>query len=402
MQTNSRPLNGRSVYSMTTFARKQAVNTAKPGLEASLHIAGPPSLSVPCASTLTARLGVLGGSLAIAVGLLACDKAMTATPSLGEVTDELIEEHMLLRPTGDAEALLGRSVIPGPDGGWIVDDEPTPGCEVAVRRSSDDWERDVSQSSGKLAFLEVGQAQFGGLQLEYGKQLLIRAHVHNSETLTADLRGSCGDMVVKSVNVGTGSRSVFFNKELGGKIAGNGTNTAQARGRAGKWERTNDTLTWNKPQAWAFTVGTAGDETASIGLEVKMPTRIPDGGTYSLRIRAKRTAWLIVLYQEADGRAGLLLPTMRFPQHVVSANEELRMPAMEVSLRNPTAPANEKMVIYAFTNEADWERLKPPPGELSEVDAQNFADELEGRLRAIPRKRWLKSTVSYVITPKDD
>lgn len=46
--------------------------------------------------------------------------------------------------------------------------------------------------------------------------------------------------------------------------------------------------------------------------------------------------------------------------------------------------ANEKMFIYAFTNEADWGQFKPPPGELSEADAQTFAEELEARLKAIP------------------
>ncbi|MCA9637746.1 MAG: hypothetical protein KC420_17085, partial [Myxococcales bacterium] len=65
------------------------------------------------------------------------------------------------------------------------------------------------------------------------------------------------------------------------------------------------------------------------------------------------------------------------------------------ALREPGVPTLETLVIYAFTEEADFDRLRP----RGAVDGVDYAASLTRELAALPLSRWARTTLTYVIEP---
>lgn len=307
-------------------------------------------------------------------------------------------EHLLLTPTGDGPALLGRAVSEGAGGVLVIADERAPGCHVDVREVQSAWHREYQEDLGKVAVASASLPSIGGLRAQYGSQIRAQASIANVKELVADVSGPCGDVVVKRVKIGTGSRELQYRKDadvqMDVTVAGVGT-----QGGTGNWERIGSRLAWDQEQAWAFAVSKveSGD---ALQLRVDMPTEMVDGTEYSVRITSTRQVWLVVLNAEADGRAGILLPNSTSQAVSVGPDAGMSLPLMRVSLRNPITAAREKIVLVAFTERADYDDFRPPAGAVSDEDAAAYLRGLDARLAALPRKRWSRTEVSYLIQPK--
>lgn len=249
-----------------------------------------------------------------------------------------------------------------------------------------------------MAFGQASASTLAHLRLRYGSQIRARSKIKNARVLIADLSGPCGERVIKTVNIGTGMRELDYRREAAGDtgvaIAGVGI-AAGAR----DWQHTGERLAWDDEQAWGFTVGgVAGAERIRLGID--MPTELTDGDEYTIQVSAARQVWIVALYEEAGGGVGILLPNGENPSVVVAAGQRRPLPAMRVSLRDPALEAREKIVIYGFTEQEDYEDFRPPAGALSEAAANEYHEALPERLRALPSKRWTRAEISYIIKPR--
>jgi hypothetical protein len=307
-------------------------------------------------------------------------------------------EHLLYEPTGDALGLLGRAVSQGPDGELVIADELAPGCHVTPREVQSSWTREYEEDIGNVAFASTSIAALVSLRGKYGTQIRTHQKISNLKEIRADLQGSCGDVVITSVKVGTGSRELQYRREASGggdvTVAGNGVG-----GGVEDWKRIGESFVWTDAQAWSFSVGkVAGAESIRLGIE--MPSEMTDGDQYTIQVSAARDVWIVALYEEADGRAGILLPNQQNPNVVVAAGQRRPLPTMSVALREPAVAAREKMVLYAFTEKEDYEDFRPPAGAVSESEATSYYRSLAERLSKLPTKRWGRGEVNYLITPR--
>jgi hypothetical protein len=340
------------------------------------------------------RYSLLAG-LVLACGSLQSAPQLPELPSPGGLGSD---GHLLLNPTGDGEQLLGRAVTKGPNGEFVLAEELAPGCHVTVHEAPAAWHRDFEEDLGDLAVGSASLPVLGGLRAKYGRQIRAKAAIDNVKELVADVSGPCGDVIVKSVKVGTGSRELQYRLEseagLDAKIGEAGL-TAHSQ----SWRRIGETLSWKQEQAWAFTAGSVpGAE--SIRLAIEMPEQLTDGQEYTLQVTAARQVWVVALFEEAEGRAGVLLPNSENPYVVVPQGERQPLPTMRVSLREPRVAAREKIVLYGFVEKEDYLDFRPPAGAISEAESTSYFKGLEGRLSALPRRRWGRAEVAYLIKPK--
>lgn len=338
------------------------------------------------------------------LALLLCAAACTPTPpelpegfaaKVGQV--EAPEgEHLLLYPTGDAEGLLGREVQLSEDGGWTIADSRSAGCEVSVQKSESQYEREYVANLKSIASISAGYADLVSLGAKYGSSIEARANVKNSYVLVADLRGSCGSRVVDSVRVGTGERTIQRSAEVGGGAKVNVEGVPIGAGAEDKAE-VGGKFAWQNPQGYAFTYKEF-EATEPIGLSIQAPTRIEEGSHFEIAISAKKQVWLVVFFLESDDRGGVLIPMNGIPEAMVPAGGTYRLPPARAVLRQAGVAARETLIVYAFTERADFESLKPAIGTW-EADAAKYAADLTKKLSSVPIRRWDRTVLSYVIEP---
>lgn len=329
--------------------------------------------------------------LALAAPLFGCHpQEMTEPPELDP------GEHLLLTPRGDPEDLLGRTVEPDAAGGYVISDERPPGCEVTVKRVPERWRRAYKQDLGRVAHIGTGQTPIGDLTAQYGKNMRVDANIENVEVLQADLRG-CTGTVVSSVRVGTGSREIRVREEakIEGRVKAKGVPVGAG---AGKWRAVDRALEWSDPQAWAFSVKeleTAGDLRVDL---VLMPDRVLDGDTFSVRILAGRQVYLVMGFLTAQGTAGMLLPNGSQPVPTVTAGGNVEL-SLQAKLPAADVESRDKFVLYAFSEQGDFDMFKPPPGHLDSATVAKYFEELPARLEKIPTRRWTKTEGFLLIEP---
>jgi hypothetical protein len=307
-------------------------------------------------------------------------------------------EHLLYEPTGNASGLLGRAVTMGPDGQLVIAEELAPGCHVTMREVQSSWTRTYAEDIGNIAFASASIPVIGNLRGQYGSQIRTHTKITNQKELVADLSGPCGELVIKTVKVGTGSRDLQYRREASasGDVSAYGVGV---RGGDDDWERIGQSLKWDYPQAWAFTVSKFATA-ESVRLSIEMPTELTDGDQYTIRVSSTQQVWVIAFYEEADGTAGILLPNQESPNVVVTSEQRKSLPTMRVSLSNPAVASREKIVLYAFTKKQDYEDFRPPAGAVSEADATAYYRGLSERLSKLPRRRWAVGEMAYVIKPR--
>ncbi|HKO90214.1 MAG TPA: hypothetical protein VJU61_03615 [Polyangiaceae bacterium] len=308
------------------------------------------------------------------------------------------DDHLLYQPLANAADLLGRAVTRGADGAWVIAEELAPGCHVNEREVTSRWTREYEEDAGNLAFASASATSLAQLKLEYGEQLRARVTIQNAKLLSADLSGPCGEQVITSVKIGTGTRELLYRREgsAGGSV---GVSGLGAEAGAQQWQRSRERLEWQDDQAWAFTIGERADA-PNIRLGIDMPAELTDGEQYNIEVQAPRQVWLIALCEEADGRTSILLPDRENPTVVLPPGERRALPAMQAALRDSKLEAREKIVLYAFTSAEDFEDYRPPSGAVSIEDSTAYHRALPERLSKLPRKRWGRGETTYLIKPK--
>lgn len=308
------------------------------------------------------------------------------------------DTHFLLEPSGSGEELLGRAVQISSSGGWTIADERAPGCEVVVEREVAEYEKEYSVALDDMTTMAAGYRDLLGLSARYGRSVSAEYKIQNQGILRADTRGPCGDVIVSSVRIGAGERSLV--RQAAGEVKG-GAGKGDIGARAGRSGNTKaiESMRWSTPQAYAFTFKRLGEDNA-LDLDLRAPSRLREGEALTLEIKVDQPAYIVVLYLEAAGPGGVLWPGPDLELPKADADAPLLLPPMGAeplvaALREPGVAASETLVIYAFTEEADFDRLRP----RGAVDGVDYAASLTRELAALPLSRWARTTLTYVIEP---
>jgi hypothetical protein len=320
---------------------------------------------------------------------------------------ELPHAHLLLHPTSDPEALVGRAVHLTGRSAWSIADARSPACEVNVKRSPAQFASKRTVDLQSFTAVSVGFADLVGLEARYGKDVNAEIDVRNTEVLEADVHPSCGDFVIDRVFVGTGRRML----RRSSTAAGEATVPLGPVTPGGSLERNEsllDTMSWDSPQAYGFSFRHLA-KTPPLKLTVDLPATVTDGDEISFAIESSKPAYLVVFYQESDGKASVLWPSAEEPEPASGPGAPARLPsarerqagiALQAQLREPRTAARELLVIYGFTEKSDYDSFKPPIGGEA-ADGPAYVSKLAGDLRDIPMARWSRVLRSYSILPRE-
>ena len=321
---------------------------------------------------------------------------------MGKVGSFSTETHFLLEPTSEAEELLGRAVQISKDGGWTIADDRAPGCQVRVKRSTAEYEKSYRIGLGDMTAISGGYTELLQLEARYGRSVEAAMKIQNLETLTADTEGPCGEVIVKSVRIGTGERRLVRKAEAAVKgRVGKGPVVVGA-GREGLTD-VSDEMKWTSPQGYAFTYEQSAQRKV-FDFQASVPESVVDGQQLQFEFSASDDAYLVVFFLEESGAGAVLYPNPQLPAPMVKAGKSLTLPAAEemkiaAALRDPKTAARETLVVYAFTTREDFDQFKPAAiGEGG--NAVTYAATLTKALSGIPISRWARATVSYEIQPK--
>lgn len=346
-------------------------------------------------------------ALAVLLGMSlgACTKdGFLKAPEGGEAAEKVggfsSDTHFLLEPTADAESLLGRRVQVSASGSWTIADDREPGCEVNVRRSGSKFKKKYRVGLSDLTAFSGGYKEMLSLEARYGRSVEAEYEIANLETLTADVKGPCGEVIVKSVRVGSGYRKLVRKAEGSAKgRAGKGPIGAEG-GREGASEAL-DSMEWEDPQAYAFSYDHVA-QSKQLDFHVTLPPKFSDGETINIAFDASETAYVIVIALEESGAGGVLYPSTEVPIPELRGKKTLVLPgpnepAIKAQLRDPNTPARETLVVYALTSKDDFERFSPQAMGVS--DGMQYAQKLEAAIAKVPISRWARATLTYDIVP---
>jgi hypothetical protein len=316
------------------------------------------------------------------------------------------QANLLLFPIEDAEDLLGRSVQLTQDGAWTIADARAPGCEVAVQRVKAAYSTHRRVDVGSMTAVSAGYAKLVGMEAHYGHTNKADIDIKNTAILKADLRGACGENVVDTVFVGTGKRALLAEADLGGKVSATiGALTPGAE--TANNSALSDSTEWETEQAYGFTYKKLV-EVEPLGLVVSLPAQIAEGDRVEALITTSKKSWLVAYYLEEDGKGDVLWPSNEEPEPTASPEKPATLPSakekaqgmvIKAALRNPKKAARESLIVYAFREKADFDRLKPQAGATSD-DGAGIAAAITKKIKDVPMSRWSRAVTSYVIEPK--
>jgi len=329
--------------------------------------------------------------------------ALHAAPAESHETEQ---SHLLLFPEANAESLLGRAVQRSADGSWTIADSRAPGCEVAATHEKAAFHTSRKIDVHSMTSLAAGYSKIVSLEVKFGRQNTADIDIDNSEILRADTRGACGELVVDSVFVGHGKRSIAASAQMGG-TADVHVGVVNGAPSVDTGQSQSDAVAWADDQAYGFTVR----ENAKIEpLEVRvgLPSIMNEGENISARFEAAKPAWLVVYYIDGSGHADVLWPSNEEPEPRAAPDAPAILPSEHersqgihygVTLLKPGQPSRETLVVYAFADKRDFDTMKPAAGSEN-ADGPAYAAELTKKLQRIPMNRWSRAVVGYVIQPK--
>lgn len=349
-------------------------------------------------------------SLVLALSALSvvagCGAAQPALPDRPADAMKTEQSNLLLFPVSDAEALLGRAVQTSPDGKWTISDARSPGCEVKVRKEPSVYSSKRVVDMHSMTSLSTGYAKLIGLEARFGHASAADIDITNTLVLKADTRGSCGDVIVDSVFVGHGKRSILASAELAGKAAVEigGVTPGVATDDASK---VVDTIAWDSDQAYGFTFKKASDVEA-LALDVTIPAEVTEGDAVEVKLATNRKAYLVVYYLDESGQGSVLWPSNEERSPVAAPGKPAVLPSpaekgagfvIRAALGKSGKATREALVAYAFSEKGDFDRLAPEMGG-SAPDGASYAASLTQKLADVPLSRWSRAMVHYVIVPK--
>jgi hypothetical protein len=348
----------------------------------------------------------------LAVCSAACHLACNPTvppPALapnGAESHDTDQSHLLLFPESNGESLLGRTAQRAPDGSWTLADTRAPGCEVSARHEKAAFHTSRKLDAHSLTSLAGGYARVVSLEAKFGRKNTADIDIHNTEILHADLRGACGDLVVDTVFVGHGKRSIKASAEAGGS-ADVHTGVLSASPKIDAAQSQDDDVAWTDDQAYGFTVH-ENAKVEPLEIRVDLPSIVDEGAKLAVHFEAAQPAWLVVYYIDGHGHADVLWPSNEEPAPRVAPDAPAVLPSprelsqgisYKFTLLEPGRPARETLVVYGFADKRDFDALKPAAGTAS-ADGPKYAAELTQKLQTVPMSRWSRAVVGYVIEPK--
>ena len=234
-----------------------------------------------------------------------------ALAEAGSETRAVDQANLLLFPQGDAKALLGQSASVGADGAWTVADARAPGCEVAVRREKASFKSTRRVDAHFMTSIAANYAKVISLEARFGRRNTAEIVVGNTEILRADTRGACGDMIVDTVFVGRGKRTVTANAEAGGN-ANVQVGLVKAAPKVDAARSQDDVIEWSDDQAYGFSVK-KNAKVEPLALDVNVPSVVTEGDDVEVDLASAAPAWLVVYYVDAKGHADVLWPSNEEP-----------------------------------------------------------------------------------------
>lgn len=338
-------------------------------------------------------------ALVLAIVEAGCAAPMTSLGSEG-VRDLSVEarEHFLFTPTSDAESLLGRRMLHGADGLWSIAEERAPGCIVErATRVPAAWKRREKANAQRLIGAAVELPKIASFKAAHEASSLIDYEVQNEYVLRGAMRGPCGDDSIAEVNVGSGRRSAHRLVRTGADVA---VAAVKAGAQAGRSDDNELEIRWDQPQAWSVLSRSAPLELAP-KVELRGNAKLLDGDTVDVRVYSDKKVWLIVYYEESDGQLGVLLPNANHSTVTVVPGQGTPLPTIEVSLRDHQVATSERLVVYAFVNQAEYDEVRPPPGIMTATQTIAFVRRLSEYSESLPSSRYAVTSLDYSITPVD-
>jgi len=315
-------------------------------------------------------------------------------------------EYLLFEPTASARELLGKQVIFDEQGAFRVADYLAPGCRVEVGESADEWNREFADHAGNL--VSAGGSVLGLVELsaKHEQTTYSSMNIHNTQVLTARLKGPCGQQVITKVKVGNGSRKIYRARSTGGGIKLNLPQTGIGAALEGQdFEKLNMDMSWPTPQAWGFELGGQAQEDG-VHLEANIdPTTMHNGESYRIRVRSDEATTLLIIAEEDlehGGRSAVILPVLANGevQHVsTKPGQWLELPQAVASLRDPALQQRDTLIVYALRNNAELDALELEYGELSDAARTEQAQRVMKRLDALPPQTVVRRKIGYLITP---
>ena len=257
-----------------------------------------------------------------------------------------------------------------------------------------------------MTSLAAGYAKIVSFEAKWGRQNTADIDIENTEVLTADTRGACGELVVDKVYVGHGRRKLVASSEYSGSAGATVSGWTPSGGTAAATKVVDD-LEWKDDQAYGFTFKKNGKE-EPLELRVAIPSIVYEGDDIEIHFESKVPAYLVVYYLDSEQKADVLWPSNEEPDPMVGPGKPAVLPSarekqqgfrIRAALTKPGQRARESLVVYGFSNKGDFDRLKPSAGGSS-ADGAAYAAELTKKLQTIPISRWSRSVHNYVIEPR--
>lgn len=328
-----------------------------------------------------------------------CAAPMTSLGSEGvRALSVEAREHFLFTPTSDAVSLLGRRMLQGADGLWSIAEERAPGCTIeGTTRVPAAWTRREKANAQRLIGAAVELPKLASFKAAHEASSSIDYEVKNEYVLRGSLRGPCGDASIAEVNVGSGRRSAHRSVRTGADVA---VAAVKAGAQAGRSDDNELEIRWDQPQAWSVLSRSAPLEMAP-KVELRGDAKLLDGDTVDVRVYSDKKVWLIVYYEESDGQPGVLLPNASHSTVTVVPDQGTPLPTIQVSLRDHEVATSERLIVYAFVNQAEYDEVRPPPGIMTATQTIAFVRRLKEYCESIPSSRYAATSLDYSITPID-
>lgn len=332
-------------------------------------------------------------------------KPPTAPPTPKEAR-ELPQASLLLYPIADAEGLLGRSVRTSSDGAWTIADARAPGCRVEVNREPTEVQQKRRVDITSVSTFDVGYAQLVGVHAKFGRVNQAEMDIRTTAILRANLAGPCGDTVIDTVYVGTGSRSLLASASRKAGVNANIGPLTPSVATDAKAEVVDSTA-WQSPQAYGFGARNL-TTTTPLDVTAHAPSIVKSGDSVELSFETSAPAYLVVYYLDASGQADVLWPSNEEQSPTAAPGQPAVLPssaerARGIALRaqlppGKTTATRETLVVYAFAEKADFDVLKPQAAS-SNADGAQYAAALSTKLSRIPANRWARTVLAYTIQP---
>jgi hypothetical protein len=341
--------------------------------------------------------------LAVACSPTLPPPALHPAPPESHDTDQ---SHLLLFPEANAESLLGRAVQHSADGSWTIADSRAPGCEVNATRQKAAFHTSRRIDAHSMTSLAAGYSKIVSLEAKFGSQNTADIDIDNTEILRADTRGACGELVVDTVFVGHGKRTITAAAVASGS-ADVHVGVVSAAPSIDTGQSQADSISWPNDQAYGFSVR-ENAKVEPLEIRVGLPSILDEGDNISARFETAAPAWLVVYYLDGTGHADVLWPSNEEPSPHATPDAPAILPSdhersqgihYKATLLKPGQPSRETLVVYAFADKRDFDALKPAAGSEN-TDGPAYAAELTKKLQGVPISRWSRAVVGYVIQPK--